>query len=184
MWWVQCGLWGFQGFGYQTERSASECSVLQELWALQHWDPCLTIFHFIMSSIISAYICQTFYCTMMVLKTQGWWCLWSDTGQAPEFTSWLILPTLIPKLLLLFSCPIMSDSLRLHGQQHTRLPCPSLFPWACSNSYQLSHWWYPTISSSVVPFSSCLQSFLASDSFLRVSSSHQVAKVLDLQHQS
>ena len=60
----------------------------------------------------------------------------------------------------------MSNSLQLHGQQHARLPCPSPSPWACSNSYQFSQWWYPTISSYVVPFSSCLQSFPASDSFL------------------
>ena len=41
----------------------------------------------------------------------------------------------------------MSDSLRLHGLQHTRLPCPSLSPWVCSNSYLLSRWSHPTISS-------------------------------------
>ena len=59
----------------------------------------------------------------------------------------------------------MSDSLRLHGLQHTRLPCPSPTPEACSNSSPSSHWYHPTISSSVVPFS-CLQSFPASGSFL------------------
>ena len=57
-------------------------------------------------------------------------------------------------------------SLRPHGLQHTRLPCPSPFPGACSNSCPLSQWGHPTISSSVVPFSSCLQSFPASGSFL------------------
>ena len=50
--------------------------------------------------------------------------------------------------------------------------------WACSNSHPSSWWCHPTISSSVVPFSSCLQSFPASGSFPWVSSSHQVAKVL------
>ena len=45
-----------------------------------------------------------------------------------------------------------------HGLQHTRLPCPSPTPGACSNSCPLSRWCHPTISSSVVPFSSCLQS--------------------------
>ena len=59
----------------------------------------------------------------------------------------------------------MSDSLWPHGLQHTRLPCPSPTPRACSNSWPLSWWCHPTISSSVVPFSSCLQSFLASGSF-------------------
>ena len=60
---------------------------------------------------------------------------------------------------------MVSDSLQPHGLQHTRLPCPSLSPGAFSNSCLLSQWCHPTISSSVVPFSSCLQSFPASDSF-------------------
>ena len=66
---------------------------------------------------------------------------------------------------LLFSRSVMSDSLQPHGLQHARLPCPSPFPGACSNSCPLSRWCHPTISSSVVPFSSCLLSFLASGSF-------------------
>ena len=61
--------------------------------------------------------------------------------------------------LLLFSHWVISDSgLQLHGLQHTRLPCPSLSPRVCSNSCPLSQWCYPTISSSVAPFSFCLQS--------------------------
>ena len=59
----------------------------------------------------------------------------------------------------------MSDSLRPHGLQHTRLPCPSLTPGAYSDSGPLSWWCHPAISSSVAPFSSCLQSFPASGSF-------------------
>ena len=53
----------------------------------------------------------------------------------------------------------MSDSLRPHGLWHAKLPCSSLSPRVSSNSYPLSRWCHPTISSSVVPFSSCLQSF-------------------------
>ena len=68
--------------------------------------------------------------------------------------------------------------------EHARLPCPTLSPGAYSNSCPLSWWCHPTTSSSVVPFSSCLQSFPASVSFLWVASSHQVAKILELQHQS
>ena len=64
-----------------------------------------------------------------------------------------------------FSWSVVSDSLRPHGLQHTRLPCPSPTPGACSNSCPLCRWHYPTISSSVIPFSSCLQSFPASGSF-------------------
>ena len=58
----------------------------------------------------------------------------------------------------------VSSSLWHHGLQHTRLPCPPPSPWVCSNSFPLSQWHYPT-SSSVGPFSSCLQSFPASGSF-------------------
>ena len=60
---------------------------------------------------------------------------------------------------------VMSETLWRHGLQHTRLPCPSPTPKACSKSYPSSQWCHPTISSSVVPFSSCLQSFPASGSF-------------------
>ena len=56
-------------------------------------------------------------------------------------------------------------TLWLHGLQHDRFPCPSPTPGACSNSCPSSQWYYPTISSSVIPFSSCLQSFPASGSF-------------------
>ena len=58
----------------------------------------------------------------------------------------------------------MSNSLQPHGLQNARLPCPSPTPRACPNSCPSSWWFHPTISSSVVPFSSCLQSFLASGS--------------------
>ena len=64
-----------------------------------------------------------------------------------------------------FSRSVLSDSLRPQGLQHTTLPCPSPTPRACSNSCPLSQWCYPTISSSVVPFSYCLQSCPASVSF-------------------
>ena len=59
----------------------------------------------------------------------------------------------------------MSNSLQSHGLQHTRLPCPSPTPGAYSNSCPSSQWCHPTISSSVVPFSSHCQSFPASGSF-------------------
>ena len=55
-----------------------------------------------------------------------------------------------------FRCSVMSDSLEAHGLQHARLSCPSPIPRAYSNSCPLSWWCHPTISSSVVPFSSCL----------------------------
>ena len=59
----------------------------------------------------------------------------------------------------------MSSSLWPRGLQHSRLPCPSLSPRVCSNSFPFSRWCHPAISSSVIPFSSGLQSFPASGSF-------------------
>ena len=67
--------------------------------------------------------------------------------------------------LLLFSCSVLSNSLLPYWLQHARHPCPSPSPGACSNSCPLSRWWHPTISSSVIPFFSFLQSFPASGSF-------------------
>ena len=64
-----------------------------------------------------------------------------------------------------FSRSVVSNSLRPHGRQRARLPCPSPTPRACSNSCPLNQWCHLTISSSVVPFSSCLQFFPASGSF-------------------
>ena len=64
-------------------------------------------------------------------------CLFSETDQIAEH--------------LLLSHSAMSDPLRPHGPQHSRLPCPSLIPWVCSNSSQLSRWCHPAISSSVSP---------------------------------
>ena len=64
-----------------------------------------------------------------------------------------------------FSCSVMSDSLQSHELQHTRPPCPSPTPRVHPNPCPLSRWCYPTILSSVVPFSSYLQSFPASVSF-------------------
>ena len=68
-------------------------------------------------------------------------------------------------LLLQLSCSVVSNSLRPHGLQHARLPCPSPTPEACSNSCPSSCWCHPTISHSIIPLSSCLHSFPASGSF-------------------
>ena len=87
-------------------------------------------------------------------------------GHIPTCSPWslakgafnIFLPT------VQFSCSVMSDYLWLHGLQHTRLSCSSPTSRACSNSCLLSWWCHPTISSSVVPFPSCLQAFPASGS--------------------
>ena len=96
------------------------------------------------------------------------------------FVSSILFVLVWVSLVAQFSCLVMSDSLRPHGPQHSRPPCPSLAPGVYSVSCPLSRWCQPTISSSVVPFSSCLQSFLASESF------PMVPKVLlfQLQHQA
>ena len=73
----------------------------------------------------------------------------------------------ILELSVHFSDLVVSDSLRPHEPQHTRPPCPSPTPGVYPNSCPLCRWCHPTISSSVIPFSSCLQSFPASGSFLR-----------------
>ena len=70
-----------------------------------------------------------------------------------------------PTFVVTVQSSVISDSLWPHGLQYTRLPCPSPSPEVCSNSCALSRWWHPTMSSSVVPFSSCPQSFPASGSF-------------------
>ena len=64
-----------------------------------------------------------------------------------------------------FSCSVVSDSLRPHESQHARPPYPSPTPGVYSNPCTMSRWCHPTISSSVVPFSSCTQSLPASGSF-------------------
>ena len=70
-----------------------------------------------------------------------------------------------PSSSVQFSCSVVSNSLRPHGLQDARLSCPSPAPGVYSNSCPLNPWCHPTISSSVVPFSSCLQSFPASGFF-------------------
>ena len=77
------------------------------------------------------------------------------------FWTWTI-PAATWTALLSFSCSVASSSLWPHGLQYTRLPCPPPSPRACSNSPPSSWWCHPTISCSVVPFSSCPQSFPAS----------------------
>ena len=96
---------------------------------------------------------------MMALLQQSW-------NSAPESMQTSDnLSIFVYTYTLSFSCSVVSDSLQSHRLQHARLPCPSLSPRSCSNSCALNWWCYPTISSSVIPFSSCLQSFPASGSF-------------------
>ena len=88
------------------------------------------------------------------------WFQLSHKSKARNFKYCMILISSVQ-----FSCSVVSDSSQPHGLQHARLLCLPPTPRACSNSCSSSQWCHPTISSSVVPFSSCLQSFLASGSF-------------------
>ena len=90
------------------------------------------------------------------------------------FTVWITISLGSP---VQFSCSVMSDSLQPHGLQHARPPCPSLNPGVYSNSCPLSRYCHPTITSSVTPFSSHLQSFPALGSFQMSQFSASVAKV-------
>ena len=83
-------------------------------------------------------------------------------GYITAFTLWNIVSC---TLCIQFSCSVTSNSLQPHGLQHTRPPCPSPTPRVYSNSCPLSQWRHPTISSSVVPFSSHLLSFPGRGSF-------------------
>ena len=80
-----------------------------------------------------------------------------------------------------FSRSVVSDSLWPHEPQHASPPCSSPTPGVHPNPCPLSQWCHPTISSSVVPFSSCPQPFPASGSFQWVNPSREVAKVLEFQ---
>ena len=108
-------------------------------------------------------------CAQEVLVMQDGMCVGSKGGELSDLLSLCcrcvqryVLPTLpVPNsevsLLLLLSCSVLSNSLQPYELQHTRLPCPSLSPRACSNSCPLSRWYHPAISCSVALFSSCLE---------------------------
>ena len=107
---------------------------------------------------ISPYLCNNH-------PDQDW-----KNSLVPFSTKWHLHVTLSCFSLFLnhsvqFSCSVVSDSLRPHGLQHARPPCPSPTPGAYSNSCPSYTWCHPTLSSSVVPFSSCPQSLPASGSF-------------------
>ena len=126
-------------------------------------------------------VCHCFHCFSIYLPwSDGDWMPWSLFSEcwalsqlfySPVSLLIMIFEILIQIMLNLtksnvqFSHSVVSNSLWPHGLQHTRLPCPSATPGACSNSCPSSQWCHPTISSSVVPFSSHFQSLPASGSF-------------------
>ena len=117
---------------------------------------------------------STHLVTKPILSSKIWVSTIQDHSSSPKFLNfksnlsfsffqpqgWYLIPVVAASMVqLLFSCSVMSNSLLPHGLQHARLRRPSPSPGACSNSCPLSRWCHPTISSSVVPFSSCLLSF-------------------------
>ena len=101
------------------------------------------------------------------LKTGLYFCIVISSIKPSMKKSWSWVFTSGGRIwkIVQFSRSVMSNSLRPHGLHHTRLPCPSPTPQAYSNSCPLSRWCQPAISSSVIPFSSCHQSFPVSGSF-------------------
>ena len=92
---------------------------------------------------------------------------WSRWSQSLCLKTVYPCPLSVQNEILCCCCSVTQLCLTLwpHGRRHTRLPCPSLSPRVCSNSCPLSRWCHPSISSSVIPFSTCPQSFPASGSF-------------------
>ena len=121
-----------------------------------------------------------------MVKDRGAWRA-AAHGVTNSWTAWMTEQQFIYQFSSVQSShSVMSNSLWPHGLQHTRPPCPSPTPRVYPNSCPLSRWCHPTISSSVIPFSSCLQYFQHQGLFKWVSSLYQMAKVLEfqLQHQS
>ena len=88
--------------------------------------------------------------------------IWNSKPGLFDFKAHVLSPVICS---VQFSRSVVSNSLRPHESQHARPPCPSLSPRVHSNSSPSSWWCHPAISSSVMPFSSCPQSLLASESF-------------------
>ena len=114
--------------------------------------------------MISFHICNVFSSSDDLLI--------KSSSRKTEFVCWQLLLVVWPQATqswrlssVQFSCSVVPNSLRPHGLQHARLPCPSPIPGACSNSCPSSRWSNPTILFSVVPFFSYLQSSPASGSF-------------------
>ena len=161
--------------------------VLNRLGLSDHWDLSVTWVNFLNSSIHSTVIFEG--------QLQIRQCRIYQRGDKPEPLTVLaeqsntLKPLCVQKayakhsvvvFVQMFSRSVMCNSLGPQGLQHARLPCPSPSPGAFSNSCPLSWWCHPTISSSVVPFSSCLQSFPASGFILNPMNSMKNTQRFDI----
>ena len=128
-------------------------------WAISTWDPASVCGG--RSPLTATYICSGAQRLLRILLN-----VWRTRAKRAGYSQKILLtgdPLYLR--LLLFSRSVMSNSLWPLGLQHASLPCPSSSPGACSNSCPLRQWCHPTVSSSIVPLSSYLQSFPASGSF-------------------
>ena len=130
--------------------------------------PSSGILSFILPPLASS-ICQLLFMWFYQLLAFGGFCPRKAVKVKKRlFCSFLLRVfcwTIFRYISVQFSHSVISNSLWLHGLQHARLPCPSPTPGGCSNSCPSGQWCHPTISSTVVSFSSCLLSFPASGSF-------------------
>ena len=119
------------------------------------------------SSFIYPCWTSTAYCSLLIWAETNWVKQWIIYGEIIISISMMIAGVTrgIHFSSVQFSCSVVSDSLLPHELQHPRAACPSPTPGVHSNSCPSSQWCHPSISSSVVPFSSCLQSLPASESF-------------------
>ena len=112
-------------------------------------------------------------------------CFWISYAKQYQFLNGKIPSSALEINLISVHCCWVTQScptLRLHGLQHARLPCPSLSPGTCLNSCPLSRWCHPTISSSVIPSPHAFNLSQHQGLFQWVRSLHQVPKVLKLSH--
>ena len=153
---------------FQRERGSRAASLLwTDVWVWQdpslsvsHWPEVLGLQPWPRARMICILFCSISYWSCALLSRQR-----SCKKQRKKRTSHHAVRVALNVEKYQFSRSVVSDSLRPHGLQHTRLPCPSPTPGVCSNSCPSSRWYHPTISSSVIPLSSCLQSFPVSRSF-------------------
>ena len=160
---------------------------MQETWVQSlDWEDPLEEGMATHSSILAWRIPWTEWATVHGVAKSRTQLKWLSSSSSSVFMQRILAINEHTQFQFLFSHSVMSNSLQPHEPQHATLPCPSPTPRVHPNLCPLCWWCHPTISSSVIPLSSCPQSFPASGSFKWVSSSHQVAKVLEfqLQHQS
>ena len=156
-----------------TRKGDKECLEEREAAVSMEW-PEKPLQEFCPSTATDTWMNENSKCPLVAAHSLECWSL----RVIFDWQRWRHVPN--PFSSVQFSHSVVSNSLRPHGLQYTRLPCPSPTPGAYSNSCPLSWWCHPTISSFVVPFSSVNLS-QHQGLYQGVSSSHQVAKLLEFQ---